>query len=267
MRTIIACTDFSEASYNACSYAAFLAHKLNCKLTLFNLFDAPLIHSNTGLYLISYSGQKATSEFKTHRQIARLQRQFPGLKIDSFVTTGGFKQELEAFTKAHRVAAAVMGLPAKNRISRYIYGSHGVDVTGKIDCPIVIVPSNYKKHQLSKVLLAVDNREKLQKSSLYGFERFIKESNAKLDLLHVRTENEVFAPVAETLRINSKALKIGLTKANDIESGVKKYCASGNVDMIAIISKKHSAFYNFFAESNTKKVVFAAKVPVMSIHE
>lgn len=267
MKTIIACTDFSEASYNACRYAAFLAHKLNCKLMLFNLFDAPVIHSNTGLYLISYSSQKATSEFKTHKQIARLQSQFPKLKIDSFVTTGGFKQELEAFTKAHRVEAAVMGLAAKSRISRYIYGSHGVDITGKIDCPVIIVPSNYKKHQLSKVLLAVDSHEKLLKSSLYRFENFIKESKVKLDLLHVRTESEVFDPVLHTLRINSKNLKIGVAKANDIESGVKKYCSSGNADMIAIISKKHSAFYNFFSESNTKKVAFAAKVPVMSIHE
>jgi nucleotide-binding universal stress UspA family protein len=267
MKTIIACTDFSAASYNACRYAAFLAHKLNCKLTVFNLFDAPLIHSNTGLYLISYSGQKATGEFKTHKQIARLQSQFPKLKIDSFVTTGGFKQELEAFTKAHRVEAAVMGLAAKSRISRYIYGSHGVDVAGKIDCPVVIVPSSYKKHQLSKVLLAVDSHEKLLKSSLHGFENFIKESKAKLNLLHVRTESEVFDPLINTLRIDRKNLKIDLTNAMNIESGVKKYCTSGNADMIAIISKKHSVFYDFFTESNTKKVAFAARVPVMSIHE
>ncbi len=267
MKTIIACTDFSEASYNACRYAAFLAHKLNCKLTLFNLFDAPVIHSNTGLYLISYNSQKATTEYKTQKQIARLQSQFPKLSIDSFVATGGFKQELAAFTKAHRVQAAVMGLAAKSRISRYIYGSHGVDIAGKIDCPVIIVPSNYKKHQLSKVVLAVDSHEKLLKSSLYGFESFIKESKARLDLLHVRTESEVFNPVVHTLRINGKNLKIAVTNAPDIESGVKKYCRPGNADMIAIISKKHSAFYNFFTESNTKKVIFAAKVPVMSVHE
>ncbi len=267
MKTIIACADFSEASDNACRYAAFLAHKLSCKLTIFNMFNTPIIHSNTGIYGILHSEQKTISQLKTGKLITRLQIQFPKIKIDSFVTFGRFKEELENFTKAHRVEATVMGLAIKNRVSKYIYGSHGVDITGKIDCPVIIVPSNYKNHQLSKVLLTVDNREKLLKSSLKGFENFIKESKTKLDLLHVRTEWEIFGPVIDTLKINGKNLKIGQIKANDIQTGVKKYCVSEDIDMIAIISKKHSAFYNFFSESNSKKIAFSAKIPVMAIHE
>lgn len=267
MKTIIACTDFSETSDNACRYAAFLANKLNCKLTIFNMFDAPVIHSNTGLYLISYSGNKTTSQQNTHKLITKLQTQFPKIKMDSFITSGAFKKELEAFTKAHKIEAAVMGLATKNRISKYIYGSHGVDTAGKIDCPVIIVPSNYKNHQLSKVLLTVDSHEKLLKSSLKGFEKFIQESKAKLNLLHVRTEDEIFDPAIDALRVNGKNLKIDVIKANDIQTGVKKHCVTGNIDMIAIISKKHSVFYNFFSESNTKKIAFSSKVPVMSIHE
>ncbi|MES2131185.1 MAG: universal stress protein [Bacteroidota bacterium] len=267
MKTIIACTDYSETSDNACRYAAFLANKLNCKLTIFNMFDAPVIHSNTGLYLISYSGKRTTSQLNAHKLVSKLQTQFPKLKIESFVTSGAFKQELEAFTKAHRVEAAVMGLAAKNRISKYIYGSHGVDIVGKIESPVIIVPSNYKNHQLSKVLLTVDNHEKLLKSSLKGFQKFIQESKTKLGLLHVRTEDEIFDPVTDALSINGKHLKIDNIKANDLQAGVNKYCVSGNIDLIAIISKKHSVFYNLFSESNTKKIAFSSKVPVMSIHE
>lgn len=267
MKTIIACTDFSEASYNACRYAAFLALKLNCKLTIFNLFDAPVIHANTGLFLISYQGRKNAGTQQVHKLVSRLQSQFPKLKMDHFVTSGGFKTELEAFVKAHRVEAAVMGLAAKSRISKFIYGSHGMDVAGKIDCPVIIVPSGYKKHQLSRVLLTVDNQEKVHSASLKGFENFIKESKAKLDLLHVRTQEEIFVPAIDTLKINGKKLKIDTINAHDLQLGVKKYSSPGSVDLIAIISKKHSAFYNFFAESHTKKLAFSAKVPVMSIHE
>lgn len=267
MKTIIAGTDFSPSSVNACKYAALMAQKLNCKLTLFNLFDAPIIHSNTGLYGISYVSVRKDSQAKTNKLVSQLNKLFPKLKIDLFVSNGSFKEELETFSANHQVEAAVMGLETKNKFSKFIYGSHGVNIAGKIDTPVIIVPENYKKHQLSSVLLAVDNNEKLLKSSLKHFEQFLSASKSKIKLLHVRTENEVFDPVMTTLKLNGKKLNIEVIKAADIQDGVKKYCRQGDIDLVAIVSRKHSVFYDLFIESNTKKVAFAAKVPVLAIHE
>jgi nucleotide-binding universal stress UspA family protein len=267
MKTIIAGTDFTAASVNACEYAAFLAQKLSCKLMIFNLFEAPIIHSNSGLYGVTFSAQKNTSYKRTEKFVDQLRAKFPKLKVDFFVSFGGFKQELEDFVFVHRIEAAVMGLETKDRISKFIYGSHGIDIAGKLNCPVIIVPSRYKKHRLSNVLLSVDNNEKLYKPTLKSFENFIKKSEAALSLLHVRTADEIIHPLMFKLKINAKNLPIETSEAKDIQDGVRKYCNSNNVDLVAIISGKHSAFYNLFIESNTKKIAFAAKVPVMSIHE
>jgi nucleotide-binding universal stress UspA family protein len=267
MKTIIAGTDFSPSSVNACKYAALLAQKLNCKLTVFNLFDAPIIHSNVGLYGISYTSVRKDSQVKTNKLIHQLKKLFPKVEINMFVTLGAFKDELETFTAKHKVQAAVMGLETKSKISKFIYGSRGVDVAGKINTPVIIVPESYKKHKLSKVLLAVDNNERLNKASLTAFEQFLSESKAKLKLLHVRTQDEVFHPVSSSLMMNGKKTPVNLMESADIQDGIKKYCKSESIDLVGLISKEHSAFYNFFVESNTKKVAFAAKVPVMAIHE
>lgn len=266
MKTIIAGTDFTPSSINACKYAALLAQKLNCKLTIFNMFEAPIIHSNTGLYGISYTSVRKDSQAKTQKLVALLSKLFPKLKIDLFVTSGAFSDELNTFSASHYVEAAVMGLETKTKFSKFIYGSHGVDIAGKIDAPVIIVPENYKTHKLSSVLLAVDNNEKLLKSSLEDFEIFLSKSKSKVHLLHVRTEDEIFEPVVTALKINGKKRNIEVIKAADIQDGIKKYCRQGDIDLIAIISRKHSLFYNLFVESNTKKVAFAAKVPVLSIH-
>ena len=164
MKTIIAGTDFTPSSVNACKYAALLAQKLNCKLTIFNMFDAPVIHSNIGLYGITYSSTRKSTATKTLKLVTQLSKLFPKVQITSFITDNSFKSELEDFIVEHQVEAAVMGLEAKNRISRFLYGSHGVSIAGKIETPVIIVPENYKKHKLSKVLLAVNNTEKLYKS-------------------------------------------------------------------------------------------------------
>ncbi len=267
MKTVIAGTDFSRSSMNACKYAALLAQKLNCKLVLFNLFEAPVVHSNMGLYGISYSSERKNSENKTEKKIKELKKVFPKLKISEFVTSGSYKEELKYFIKAHQVEAAVMGLESKTKLSKYIYGSHGVNIAGKLDCPVIIVPEKYKKHKISKVLLAVDNNEKLYKSSLKGFEKFILGTKTKLDLLHVRTEDELIHPVMMDLVFSGKKTPVKTVKAKSFENGIKKQVKELKTDLVAIISKKHSVFYNFFSETNTKKIIFMAKVPVMAIHE
>lgn len=267
MKTIIVGTDFSASSVNACKYAALLAQKLNCKLTLFNLFETPVIHSNVGLYGFSYTAIRRTANQKTEKLLRRMTRSFPKLTIETFATYGSFKEQLEYFIQDHHVVAAVMGLETKDRMSKFIFGSHGVSLTGKIDCPVIIIPSRYKDHEISKILLAVDSNEKLHKAPLKGFEKFIQQTKTNLDVLHVRTPMEMFQPKTNSIKLNGKVLPIHVLNAKNFEDGIKKRCTQTRSNMIAIISKHHSAFYDFFSESHTKRIAFATKIPVMSIHE
>lgn len=268
MKTIIAGTDFTPSSVNACKYAALLAQKLRCKLVIFNLFQAPILHSNSGLYGISFSSVKKTSEEASAQVAKQLQAEFPSLKIDTLVATGGFKEELQAFIGRHQISAVVMGLETKNRISKYIWGSHSIDVAGKISAPAIIVPEKYKEHRLETMLIAVDNAEKLSTTSLKAPEHFAKATQSQVKLLHVRTPDEVFRPVkTATLKINNQELEVDIQKSKSIEDGIRFFCRDHAIDLVTIISRKHSVFYNLFNESVTKKVAFSAKVPVMAIHE
>lgn len=267
MKTIITGTDFSASSLNACRYAAFLALKLNCKLTVFNLYEAPLIHSNVGLYGFTYAAVRGDSKRKTAKILADLKAEFPKLKVSMFVSNGDLKTELEDFDAKHQVEAAVMGLESKSRLTKFLYGSHGVNIAGKINAPVIIVPQSYKVHKLDGVLLSVDSNEKLYKTSLAGFEKFLKAAKVPVSLLHVRTEDELFHPLVTSLKILGKKQPILEHRAKNLENGVRNFCRENNVDLVAIVSKKHSVFYNLFSESNTKRVAFASKVPVMAIHE
>lgn len=268
MKTIIAGTDFTPSSVNACKYAALLAQKLQCKLVLFNLFQAPILHSNSGLYGISYASVKKTSEKSSAELAGRLSKEFPSLKIGTLSTTGGFEEELENFIHRHQIQAVVMGLEAKNKISKYIWGSHGVRVAGKINAPAIIVPEHYKDHRLETMLVAVDNGDKLKATSLKSIETFAKILQSQVKLLHVRTPDEVINPAKTvTLKVNKQKLDVEVHKSKTIEDGIRYFCRDHEIDLVTIISRKHSVFYNLFKESVTKRVAFSARVPVMAIHE
>lgn len=268
MKTIIAGVDFTKSSYNAAKYAAMLAEKLHCKLVLFNMYDVPLIHSNSGLYFMSYTSIRDTSENNLKRFLSKLKREHAKLEIGCFVTTGSFRAEISSFIKKHQVQYVVMGLVTKNKFSKFLYGSHSTDLAGKLKSPVIIVPEQYKEHQLKKVLIGVDNSEKLHRSPLKNIGDFIKTTHAGLHVLHIRTEEELFDHnKIRDIKVNNKKYPIEILPESSIERGMKKYSLQNKVDLIGILSKKHSAFYNLFLESNTKSIAFASKVPVMAIHE
>lgn len=266
MKTIIAATDFTPSSLNACSYAGMVAEKLACKLTIFNLHDIPVVHSNSGLYFISYENQKKFNE-KMDKFIKKLSAAYPKLEIGSLLKTGSFKTEIEEFIAKHNVEAVVMGLTSKTKLDKIIYGSHSTDIAGRIKAQVIIVPERYKKHQLTSALLSVDNNEKLYHSSLTSVETFVANSKVNLKVLHVRTEEEIFIPQQKELKINGKVLPINSIKAKDIEGGILSFSKKNKTDLIMVLSKHHSVLYDLFAESHTKNIAFASKVPVMAIHE
>lgn len=267
MKTIIAATDFTPSSLNACSYAGMLAEKLACKLTVFNLYDIPVVHSNSGLYFISYKNLEKVNEDKMYKFIKKLSVAYPKLEIGSLLKTGSFKTEIEEFITKHNVEAVVMGLKSKTKLDKIIYGSHSTDIAGRIKAQVIIVPECYKKHQLNSALLSVDNNEKLYHSSLTSVETFVANSKVNLKILHVRTEDEIFIPQQKELKINGKVSPINSIKAKDIEGGVISFSRKNKADLIMVLSKHHSVLYDLFAESHTKNIAFAAKIPVMAIHE
>jgi nucleotide-binding universal stress UspA family protein len=267
MKTIIAATDFTGSSFNACRYAAFLAAKMNCRVTLFNLFESPLIHSNMGMFGISYTAQRSQSVKHTSKLIEKLKTEFPGVTIEYFVTGGSFEEQLNKFTAKHLVEAVIVGLKTKELITKFIYGTHGVKLVGKINSPVIIVPDSYRAHKLNTVMLAIDNQENLVKTSLIPFARFVDKTRTKLNLLHVRTPSEFLQTAKLMIKLNGIKHEIETIEARDVDAGIKEYSAANKIDLVTVVSRKHSVFYNFFSESHTKKIALTSKVPVMSIHE
>ena len=244
-----------------------LADKYKYKLVLFNLLDVSWIHANSGLFLIETYREKRKNEHKAKKQLEDLKVAFPKIEITTFVCEGVFKKEIKTFIEHHQVKLIVMGLAEKNRFYKSLYGSHGVDIAGKLEAPVIIVPEQFKKHTISNVLLAVDNSEKLQLSSLKPLESLVKMMKSKIHVIHCKAKNEIFEPVKKVIKINNVNHNIIVFPVKNIEKGIGKFSQTQSVDMIAVISKKHSVFYNLFAESDTSKIVFNSKIPVMAIHE
>lgn len=263
-KTILVGIDYTKSSGNAVEYAAMLAEKGKTSLILFHIFDAPVVHTNSGIYFISYKSIKETSETKLENYRDIIKEKYPNLSIEILTSSEPFQMQIEALIRRRKVQYIVLGLETKSRISKFIYGSHGTSIAGKVSCPVIIVPEKYKDHNLTNAVLAIVNLKTANYNIMKKVNDFSSYFKTKVNNVHVRTPEDFFFNDDTS---KAKKIKLEVIEGKSFTDGISNYSKSKNVGLIMIVSQSHSALYNFFNESNTKTIAFQSKIPVMAIHE
>lgn len=254
--------DFTKSSENALNYALMLAETSNYQITLFHVFDTPVVHANSGAYFVEYASLKQNFNSRLDEYRKKITAKHPLLKIEIFTTFNSFKSEVEELVNKKKVQLVIIGLETKSKISKFIYGTTGVDIAGKINCPIIIVPEKYKHHKLETILVALDNKHKQHAKELKQLVKFSSEFKCSINYLHIRTEHELIIEKNKNIE-----LTVELIEAKEFKIGITDYLKKHPHDLIVLISHQHNFIYHLFAESNTKTIAFQSKIPVMSIHD
>lgn len=267
-KTILVGIDYTKSSENALLYSIMLAKKSGASLLLFHVFDLPLIHTNSGPYFVSYSNMENEGDVaKLEKYKTDILSKFPKLKIEVMGSFNSIKQEIKNLYKHHDIDYVVLGLETKTKLSKFIYGTTGVDLAGKVDCPVIIVPEKYNQHQLLKMVVAIDNKKALKSRLISEIEELSTRFKVKKQYLHIKTEDEFLLVDEKAAKKSAEKLKPVTIEAMDLKSGIIKYTNKNQPDAIVLISRSHSAWYNLFNETNTKQIAFSSKIPVISIHE
>ena len=266
-KRILVGIDYTKSSENALHYALMLAKKTNASVTLLHVFEFPLIHTNSGLYVVDYKAVKERDLHKLEHVKTNALKKFPKATIECINTTDTVKGFIKDLAKKKKIDYVILGLETKNKISKFIYGTTSIDLASKIDCPIIIVPEAYKKHQLIHASITVDNKESIKKRIIKKALDFTHAHKCDHQLIHIKTEDEFLMVYEKNTAKENKKWHVKTFEAKDFNTGVNTYAKGHKTDLIILFSHSHSIFYNFFSETNTKHIAFGSKIPVMSIHE
>ncbi len=226
--TILVGIDFTKSSENALNYAILLAKKSGYGILLFHVFDTPIVHANSGAYFVEYASLKQNFTARLEDYKSKISVKYPDLAVDVLTTFNSFKGEVEDLVKKKKINFVVIGLETKTKISKFIYGTTGIDISGKIDCPIIIVPEKYKDHKLETITLALDNKHKQHAKELKQFQKFSDLFSCKTSYFHVRTEDELIIEKAK-----NKELNIETIRARDFKEKAAECLKLTSKDMFA----------------------------------
>ena len=99
--------DFTKSSENALNYAVFLAERSGFEITLFHVFDTPVVHANSGAYFIEYASlkQNFTERLELYRK--KIAEKHPLLIIHVFTTFNSFKAEVQDLVSKKKIQYVV----------------------------------------------------------------------------------------------------------------------------------------------------------------
>ena len=266
MRTIIAPVDFSDASFNALSFAAELARRAQALLIPVNV--------------LADGEDEEESIAKLRAVEADLRKTFgEDLKCEARVVHGSLVSTLQALVDDVRPDLLVMGTKGATGLKRILIGSNTVKVLAKTLVPVLIIPEvakfeSFQKKGKNRIVLATD-LDSLENEEILDVLKEIAMmlTDPAINVLSVRPKNTMlpdyqrlerdfllsfFKPEIETERIT--------VFSNNVISGINFYLEKKSEDtgLVAMIARDSG---EMIQKHYTREMASHTHLPLLVIHD
>jgi nucleotide-binding universal stress UspA family protein len=275
MKKILVPCDFTEISENALDYAIELTKYFSGSLVLLHNSQIPVINSELGMTGFAYPNLVQDGEESLNHLAHRIQRDHPLItSIECHTEMGTASDTIIEYTQTHNVDLIVMGISGHgSRFMKLLFGSTAVELSKKINIPVVIVPPGYKFQKIQNIAYACNYDKDIEKTTTLIQVKYLNTLlGSNLQVLHVipeghelnLAESKIDCYVEE--KLENASHKTFIIAEKSVSEGLLMFVENHDIDMLIVEPKKHSFFYNLFHESVTNEMAFFSPVPVLTIH-
>lgn len=266
MKTIIAPTDFSSISHNACLYAAKMAEDINAELILLHVMQLPAAMSGLPAARPLLSEIIMEDELKRLRDKLRLATG-KKVSIEAKSITGIVEDKIIELSNEVKPFAVVMGTHGYNFIDQILVGSKTLHTAKHLRFPVLVVPRGATYNPVKKIAFASDMKD-VGKVPAHEIEMIVGNFNAELEIFHVGKSGEQASAHTSSKQLLTGRLEYSNPEFYFIESknvlkGINALAQENNTDMLIILPKKDGLLY----KSQSKKFIFNTEIPMIVLHE
>ncbi len=273
MKRILVPTDFSKLSGNALNYAVELAAHVAAELVLIHICSIPLFTEDSPI--VSVEQLLLEDAMQSLEDLKKLiERSNPELNVSYTALTGDPAEAISTYANTHLMDLIVAGAQGVGYIRERILGSTASKLIRKTKVPVMVVDKEVHFKVPEKIVLAVDLSETDNEFVLKPLKQLAQKFNSHICILNIFAEAETittFDQMAESFRLE-KALKQTLhtffeIQHPDVVQGINQFVRKHEIDMVAIVSRKHSLTGRIFREPITNMMTFHSLVPLLILHE
>ena len=266
-------TDFSQLSKIAIQYAIGLSKDIEIAMVILHVVDT---HTPSMARLSSKKLAeviKTSSEANMNELIKTIKKENKDLpKINSKIIYGAFiEKEVEAFALKNNIDMVCIGTKGATGLKKVLLGSNAAAIINNSSIPVLTIPEyarykGVKNMVYSSDLLDLDEELK----SIIPMAKSLK---SWVHILHIEEKMEDFDEnlLRQEKRLitqcSYKKIKIKQLQNASIVSGINKYVADVDADMVTMFTHTTNVFEKIFKKSVTQNTAFQTRTPLLTFQK
>lgn len=275
MPTIIVCTNFSETSRNALSYACQLINSQENKeifsILLLNVYTIPANYSGDGIALVTVNNALKYAEEDLHEELEWLHEEYPGLNVMGKVNAGRLLHEIKDEINAMKASMVIIGAGGHYG-DLWSWDSNILTALRDLPVPVLTIPPHVSFTPFQDIAFACNLKNINSYTPFDRLKTIIEFTKARLHIVYV-TSNEIKpgSKEAENEIIVHDRLKdldpiYHTLFESQVVGAIGRFVENNNIQLLLVIPTKHGIWENLFSKSYTKELTKLNQLPIMALH-
>ena len=284
MKDLLIATDFSENASHAARYGYQLAKQLKVNIVLCNAFVVPaeILQAGTIVWP-EYEYDELVKDYR--HSLNELKGKLAGDDNDGKFhpavhcksEVGTVQTVINQLASAKNIGITVMGTHGSSGLSTLMLGNHSRTMIEQTTTPLLLVPFSAPIQPIKKVAFATDFSDlEHDLDAVYNLIPMMKTLHAELLITHVNDSKQQTHRLKKFIDnflvdISNKAdypnIYYRIVKNRTPELGLDWLCEHGQVDMLAMVHRKHSLLSKIVTGSHTQKMAGRISVPLLVLPE
>lgn len=275
MKTILVPTDFSDGAYKAVEYAINFAKEFNGKIIICHAFELPAQGINLMIDISSELEKNAKVELQKLEHKIGQNNLGELVSIEYIALIGDLNDVLKTLTEQFNADLVIMGTKGESDFASKLFGTNTVSAIKNCKISLLVVPGKADYRPIKNIAFAIDYLRPADDKTLKELRSIALHNNAKLSLVNVHTDGEIgefIASVKDMQDWYQKELEgvdidFVFVENYQIEDGVFEFIRHNDIDMLAMITRKHSFFDEIFRKSISEELALHSGIPLLTMHE
>ena len=278
MKNILLPTDFSKNSINAIGYALEFLKNQKCQFYILNVQKASSFITDDMMV-----GNSSTTIYKTlinaakksiNNIVSTIKAEFNNKnhEFHSIVDYDNFIDSINQVCENHDVDMIIMGTKGASGLDKALFGSNTVRVMQRCIVPVLAIPHGCEFKPLVNIAFATKNSKKFELEEVEILREIMITNKSSLQIFHLADQNHLVYDTDENIDFfneNFSQLKhefVDTTK-EDMFNVVSDYIAKNNIDLLAIMNKRHSFLERLFTTHTVETFAFKIDIPLLVMQQ
>lgn len=274
MKRILLPTDFSNNSMNAIHYAMNFFQYEPCEFFIINVQRTSTLITDD-LMLASpsdtiYNTLISSTKERLSNLINDIEGEYANTlhKFHSNVDFDSFIDAINQIVELERIDLIVMGTRGDSKLDKRLFGSNTIHVIQRGTCPVLVIPQEYKFTAIKEVVFPSNYYTAYNVEDISVLIGIAEKYNFTIHVIHVKDSDHL----TEYQENNRAFLDSCFTNINhsfiELDEGklykaISDYIVDNNIDLLSIMSRKHSFLERLFTRHPIESFAFDLKVPML----